>query len=250
MKVLIVTAAIVAAIAALPATATATTITLNSGLSSCVATTDANGIVSSYAGTAVANGVTYAGTCNGQPATPPVAPAPPGSCVVPGLTRQSVGRVTYTLSGTATRDLTQWNDIWGHLSSTDAAAPWPGRSASSPVLTLSRSGFIAAQFVVPNGVSQTNWGAISHTTYSYGLDVTAAISKTCGDFNPVPACVTYGANSGPFPVWQTAPVGSACKLSPGTYYLNIKITRPTEVRPMCSAQQAACPLGTQLNYNP
>jgi hypothetical protein len=196
-----------------------------------------------------------AGTTTSQAATVTVTTVG-GQCSGPtGLTRTTSGSVSYANQpGSVTRDYTQYTELWGYSmpgEKSGTAPPWPGLQASSPVLAMGRSNFIAAQFTVPAGVPTAWWGNISHTTYSYGIDVTAAISATCGDFNPVAACVNNGAFGGHFPTWQTAPTGNSCKLVPGTYYLNIKATDPLQVGAggSCPVGQPVCPLATANNFN-
>lgn len=197
-----------------------------------------------------------AGTIHSQAATVVVSQAGGTACVGPGgITRQTSGTVTYPNGrGTATRDFTSFSKIWGHAYGnnppvSDPELPWPGTHGASPILTINRSQFVAAQFTVPQNALTSLSGFIQHQTYSYGVDMTAAYSTTCGDFNPPnPSCVVVG--TGPntaFPFWQTAQ-GNGCVLTPGTtYYLNLKPTNPNQATSTCAAGSPTCPMAT-TNY--
>lgn len=190
------------------------------------------------------------GTTNSQALNVTVG-VPVGACNGPaGLTRQTTGTVKYVMSaGQATRDLTSWAEIWGHSTPTDVTVPWPGRSSSPPIITMNRTSYIAAQFTVPQNVSPTLAGFIQRTTYSYGIDMTAAISATCGDFSPPNPQCRSTIPTADFPHWQTNPSGNQCPLPPGVYYLNIKATDPNQASTTCPQGSPACPMGTQLNFN-
>lgn len=183
------------------------------------------------------------------------APLPPPGAGCPAtilsngqtLTRQTRGNIAY-VNSTGIRvggDLTMYDNIWGHTTSSDTLVPWPGRVPSMPIITMSRHQYIAAQFTVPSGVSQALYGEIARTTYSYGIDMTVAISRTCGDFNPTnPRCLS-AIPTGDFPHWQTSPTGNQCPVTDGVYYLNIKVTSPAQVTTTCpNASSPTCPMGT------
>jgi hypothetical protein len=191
------------------------------------------------------------GTITSQSATVTVSPGA-GACNDPaGLTRQLTGNIAYVYT-TGIRvggDLTMYDNIWGHDSSSDTLVPWPGRSPSMPIITMSRNQYIAAQFTVPAGVRQTLLGSITRTTYNYGIDMTAAISRTCGDFNPTnPRCLS-AIPTGNFPYWQTSATGNQCPVTDGVYYLNIKATNPAQVSGTCpNASSPTCPMGTSNQF--
>ena len=148
------------------------------------------------------------------------------NCVNPA-NRQTSSNVAYVPSaGTRSNvDLTSWDAIWGHSTSTDTTVSWPGRHDSQPsILQFDRTKYIAAKIVVPVGQG-SSYGWIVHTEYNYGLDLTTSISTTCGDFNPVnPLCKTVATSGMNLTPWRVAGT-NFCPLLPGTtYYFNIKNT--------------------------
>jgi hypothetical protein len=194
----------------------------------------------------------FTGTCA-------TAPPPPGACTGPaGLTRLTRSNITYGAVGSVARqnvDLTEWNNIWGHATPTDAVAPWPGVNGAGPVIRrFGRTTFLAAHFNTgTHGVP--NFGVIAYASNIGGPDVDIRISETCGDFSADaanPAClVTAASDDSPAIRWKfgTGNTGSYCNLKPGTdYYLNIKYhdpASPTE----CPAGSSVCPFYTVNNGN-
>lgn len=194
-----------------------------------------------------------AGSVNSQQAVVVVA-AGNGNDVCPSspLTRQISGNIQYPPkvgTGQPTRqnaDLTKWAEIWGHQTTTDTAVLWPGFNGASPVVTnFGRNSYIAAKFHVPSapGLSDAFYRNISNYA---GLDVTAAISTKCGDFQPEQtACIsTAPPGDEGFGYWSVV-VGTAryCKLELDTdYYLNIKHRDPTQANGNCAAGASTCRL--------
>jgi hypothetical protein len=174
------------------------------------------------------------------------------NCINPGsrLTSSSIAYVPSagTRSGV---DLTLWDNIWGHSTSGDTTVGFPGRHDSQPsILSFDRTKYIAAKIVVPAGQG-ASYGWIVHTEYNYGLDLTTAISTTCGDFNPVnPLCksvTTSGMNLTP---WRVGG-GNFCPLLAGqTYYFNIEATNPAQGTTTCAASSPTCVIGTSNNFSP
>jgi hypothetical protein len=147
-------------------------------------------------------------------------------------------------------DLTSWDNIWGHSTSSDTTVTWPGRHDSQPsILSFDRNKYIAAKIVVPAGQVPT-YGWIVHTEYNYGLDLTTSISTTCGDFNPVnPLCKTVATSGMNLTPWRVGG-GNFCPLTPGTtYYFNIKATNPAQGTTTCAASSPTCVIGTSNNFN-
>ena len=156
-----------------------------------------------------------------------------------GTTRslQTLSNITYGVYGSPVRsnvDLSQWNNIWGHNSTTDAITPWPGVGGSAPVLRQFNRGSyfgahfktgaytgINASFLAPSGVG--------------GPNVSMAISKACGDFAaqlPTPGCVKTNipTSDTTMVLWKFSgnnPTGY-CNLQPDTdYYVNMMFTNST-----------------------
>jgi hypothetical protein len=178
------------------------------------------------------------------------------ACIAPpGLTRLMHGTVTYTAQGGSHgRDLTLYTQVWGHNTASDAEAPWPGRQPSTPIITLPRYSYLSLRFTVPQDADPMI-GMVARTTYSYGIDMTAAYSVRCGDFSP-PEAACFAASDFatgplPFPMWRTDAGGAQCHLVPGgTYYLNVMATDPTMSWAGCPANHPSCPMGTNNLFGP
>jgi len=156
------------------------------------------------------------------------------TCPSTPLTRMAVGTIRYPNwgNGTGTRtnvDLTQFDNIWGHLNNVDSITPWPGVSGTQPaIMNWNRSQYAAAKFHVPANQSIHQYGNFGYGTYYSGPSMTLAISQTCGDFSPTnPVCVsTHGAGES-FRKWVINPFTNGCPLTPNTdYYVNIKMADP------------------------
>jgi len=173
------------------------------------------------------------------------------NCLNPG-NRLLTSNVSYVpSSGTRMNvDLTSWDNIWGHSTSTDPVVTWPGRHDSQPAIrSFDRNKYIAAKIVVPPG-APASYGWIVHTEYNYGLDLTTSISTTCGDFNPVnPVCKTVATSGMNLTPWRVGG-GNFCPLVPGTtYYFNIEATNPAQGTTTCAASSPTCVIGTSNNFN-
>jgi hypothetical protein len=148
-------------------------------------------------------------------------------------------------------DLTSWDNIWGHSTASDTAVAWPGRHDSQPsILSFDRTKYIAAKIVVPPGQG-SSYGWIVHTEYNYGLDLTTAISTTCGDFAPAnPVCKTVAQSGMNLTPWRVGGT-NFCPLTPGTtYYFNVKATNPAQGTTTCAASSPTCVIGTSNNFSP
>lgn len=147
--------------------------------------------------------------------------------------RIETATITYVPPG-GTRTLTAvttWEEVFGHLDSTDSPVAFPGRSASAPVLQIPRDGYLCLQIDVPADFDTAQFGWVTHTEYNYGADLTASISTTPGDFNPATALTVVVTTSGQtLAHWHgsTASATQGAQLEPSTtYYYNIKVTDPT-----------------------
>ena len=192
------------------------------------------------------------GTTNSAPATVVVGGSA-DNCPSTPLTRITSSSISYVPSGVPpTRtgvNLASYDEIWGHANATDTTVTWPGRSNSQPtILSFLKTGYIAAKFHVPAGVSPTLYGWISHTDYNYGQDLTSAISTACGDFNPTDTRCVVSQISGQTLVRWGLSAPSFCPLLPNTdYFLNIKMTDPSRPSSTCSASATVCAIGTSNN---
>ena len=196
---------------------------------------------------------TYAGV------SPPIT-----SCTVPGLTRVTSGVVTYgNNGGSATRDLTQFTGLYGYGAATGKlgiVTQWPGSLGTTPVIQLPRNGFLALEFTVPEKTAYQYGqnGFIQRLTYTFGLPLTAKYSTRCGDFSNLSSSsaqdTCFSANlpnqpAMPFKKWTTGKAyPQLCHLTPGqTYFLNIKISVPTQSVRACPISKSSCAEGT-VNY--
>ena len=173
------------------------------------------------------------------------------------LTRLTTSTISYGIYPTPTRtaDTRNWENIWGHASSTDNVTLWPGPDSSTPVIRdFGRTTYLAAQFHVPAGFSTTAFGQYGHANNPPGPPVTASFSTTCGDFSPQPGtgCVVQqwpdDLSSALF--WKSQSTNpSFCPLQPDTdYYLNMKLSDPATTT-WCSAGSATCVVYLQQLHN-
>ena len=149
-------------------------------------------------------------------------------------------------------DVTEWKNIWGHATASDATVDWPGRPNSSPVImNFGKVTYIAAHFRVPQGTPPSWFGWITHTEYVYGHNLTGAISRYCGDFSPnAQACFINSKSGQNLVPWRTR-VGNFCPLEPNTdYYLNLKMTNPNEASATCARTSSSCAIGTANAFGP
>lgn len=182
--------------------------------------------------------------------TPPPSAGCPATIVSNGqaLTRLTTSRITYGIYQEPVRiaDTRNWENIWGHNSSTDNVTLWPGPTSTSPVIRdFGRTTYLAAQFHVPAGFSTTAFGQYAHANNPGGPPVTASFSKICGDFSPQPGtgCVVQNwpdDNSSAL-FWKSQSQNTSfCPLQPNTdYYLNMKLSDPATTT-WCPASSATC----------
>ena len=167
--------------------------------------------------------------------------------------RQTVGNLFYPPSQTLRNnvDLTLWDNIWGHNTTTDPLVPWPGFPGSNPVIKdFGKTAYVAAKLHV--GADLGYQGFYKNISYNGGPNLTMSISPTCGDFNPAQsACLRENIPSGDqgMVYWrQSAGTNFYCHLDPNTdYYLNIKLTDPTASGPNC-APSGTCYVHVQNNF--
>jgi hypothetical protein len=146
-------------------------------------------------------------------------------------------------------DVTQWNNIWGHIDELDDLMLWPGVPGASPTIrTVGKTEYIAAKFHVPLDALPTLNGTFKHVMYGGGPNVDATISRTCGDFETRDdGCWVMDAmsNDNPMLRWRVSSSNRFyCHLDPGSdYYLNIRFTNPQTTGPDC--QGFACQMTFQ-----
>ena len=199
----------------------------------------------------------------GTTASIAVSPASAGSCPTT-ITTQYGTRTLQTTSAISygaypqqrpSVDLSQWDNIWGHNSVSDAGTPWPGVGGSSPVLrSFGRGNYVGAHFRTTSSTSVS--GNFSNPTLAAGPNATMAISTVCGDFSdhlPTPGCLvtnvaTADANLVRWKMTANNPSGS-CNLQPNTdYYVNWMLhdaTSDTE----CPAGSTTCNLSAVSYHN-
>jgi len=164
-----------------------------------------------------------------------------------GYSRLEMANMTYGAVDSYYRlgvDVTEWDNIFGHGTSTDGLTPWPGVRGSSPVAhTLSRDGFMSIHFYTGDSPAGRFGWMIYPSNSGNGSpvdppDIQAKISRSCGDFAPPAlgeqtACFKQRAYSDDtrFMSWM---VGdgintSLCYLAPNTHYwVNIKGYDPNQ----------------------
>lgn len=156
----------------------------------------------------------------------------------------------YTAPGwpVALADTTEWESIWGRGAPGGPIESWPGqRYVTIVIMEFIRTGYIAAHFTVPNdGVTYT--GTLNHGSYYAGANLTTAISRGCGDFTHVePRCLLEAGGGEPIARWRNTLTSGQCTLSPGDYYLNIKLTDPDEQVQGCNL--VSCQENIQSNWD-
>ncbi len=147
---------------------------------------------------------------------------------------QTVSNITYGVVASPVRlgvDLTQWDNIWGHNSTTDSVTPWPGVGGSAPVLRqFNRNSYFGAHFKT-GPITGINASFLAPSGVG-GPNVSMAISKACGDFSaqlPTPGCVKLNVPTSDttMVLWKFTtnnPTGY-CNLLPDTdYYVNMMFT--------------------------
>jgi hypothetical protein len=160
------------------------------------------------------------------------------------LTLRSVSDIWYLPAGVRPRvDVTEWDNIWGHISALDGITTWPGVPGASPTIkTIGKTEYVAAKFHVPSGEPSSLNGTFKHVMYGGGPNIDAAISRTCGDFQPEDQGCWVQDDPGDDQAmlrWRTG-TGSRfyCHLDPDTdYYFNIRFTDPHTTGPDCAGLQ-------------
>jgi hypothetical protein len=181
------------------------------------------------------------------------------SCPGPdGLTRLTTSDISYGLypQVRAGVDVREWNNIWGHYTSTDAVHPWPGISGAEPMIrNFGRTNFVAAHF--NTGATGVGVGNYLFNVNLPGPNIDMSISTTCGDFSANaanPACsVTNIVSADTSTLYWNFTGGSPnfkCQLAPNTdYYLNIKLTDPNSTME-CARGNPTCPIATTHYVTP
>jgi hypothetical protein len=138
-------------------------------------------------------------------------------------------------------NVTEWDNIWGHINELDAVLQWPGASGASPTIrSIGKTEYVAARFHVPAGTLPSLNGTFKHVMYGGGPNIDATISRTCGDFDTAEqGCWVHDAPSNDYPMlrWRLSS-GSRfyCHLDTDTdYFLNIRFTDPHTAGPDCNA---------------
>ncbi|MBA8886140.1 hypothetical protein FHW12_000331 [Dokdonella fugitiva] len=132
--------------------------------------------------------------------------------------------------------MTEWDNVWGHNSATDAVTPWPGVAGSAPTLRwFRRTSYVALHFRTPVDPFPGLASRFVAPSANAGPNLTMAISRGCGDFRlylPTPGCLAENVPTADVPMvyWQFADTSpaTACNLQPDTdYFVNIMQTDPT-----------------------
>jgi len=136
-------------------------------------------------------------------------------------------------------NVTDWNNIWGHIDEFDDLMLWPGVPGASPTIrTVGKTEYVAAKFHVPLDALPTLNGTFKHVMYGGGPNVDATISRTCGDFETrEPGCwvQNWESNDNFTLYWRINSTANLyCNLVPGgDYYLNIRFSDPETTGPDC-----------------
>ncbi len=203
-------------------------------------------------------------SATGQTGSIAVAAAPVGTCpttiTMPNgtrtlLTRSNISYGVYPAQRPNV-DVSQWDNIWGHNSTTDTGTPWPGVGGASPVLgSFARASYIGAHFRTTSDT--TRLGHFSNPSFVAGPNVTMAISTQCGDFSahlPTPGCIATDvppsdANLVSWKLTPNNPTGS-CNLQPNTdYYVNMTFTDPAAIVNGCPSGATTCFIGAVSYHN-
>jgi hypothetical protein len=137
-------------------------------------------------------------------------------------------------------DVTEWDNIWGHIDAIDGMTTWPGVPGASPTIkTIGKAEYVAAQFHVPADALPTLWGSLKHVIYGGGPPIDVSISRTCGDFDPIePGCwVRDDPNDDQIMLRWRLGTGNTfyCHVDADTdYFLNIRFTDPHTTGPDCA----------------
>lgn len=169
----------------------------------------------------------------------------------PPTGRILTSRIAYVpSSGIRITGITEWAQVFGHASVSDAEVAFPGRPNSQPsIMDFRRTGYVALHFV-PGAVGR--FGFVQHTEYNYGGNLTWAISTAPGDFTPAnPKCHAATLSGQPIGRWTTqgSVYASFCPVTVGgNYYLNIKLTDPTQGTSTCPATATNCVVGLANSF--
>lgn len=141
-------------------------------------------------------------------------------------------------------DVTEWSNIWGHISDVDNLVLWPGAPGASPTIrTIGKTEYVAARFHVPFDALPTLNGTFKHVSYGGGPNLDMTISRSCGDFETLEqGCwvADVPGDDAPSLRWRVSSSNRMyCHLDPGSdYFLNIRFSDPHTTGPDC--QGAAC----------
>ena len=198
------------------------------------------------------------GSVTSQPAQVVVAQGAGGNCpqLANGRTQATISDIHYLPEPpTHVRhgvDITQWDNIWGHIDENDDVTPWPGVPGASPTIsTIGTNQYLGARFHV-GAESSTLSGNYVDVSYGPGPPIDAAISTQCGDFTSVVGCVLTApvqSQDQPFLHWRMT-TGSSfwCQLQPNTdYYFNVQFHDLAPTGPGCVG--SACEITIQHFHN-
>lgn len=139
-------------------------------------------------------------------------------------------------------NVTEWDNIWGHINELDNLILWPGAPGASPTIrSIGKTEYVAAKFHVPSTALPTLYGTFKHVIYGGGPNIDMTISRTCGDFeNLQQGCWVHDlpANDVQSLRWRVSSSNSRyCHLDPGQdYFLNIRFSDPHTTGPDCQGQ--------------
>ncbi len=150
-------------------------------------------------------------------------------------------------------DITQWDNIWGHINENDDVTTWPGVAGASPTISsIGTNQYLGAKFHV-GAEPQSLTGFYIDVSYGPGPPIDAAISTSCGDFNPPDTgCKTstpIQSQDQAFMHWKMSPGSSFyCGLLPNTdYYFNVQFHDANPTGPGCVG--STCEITIQHNHN-
>jgi hypothetical protein len=198
------------------------------------------------------------GSVTSQPTTVVVGQGTGDTCPAVPRTRAQISDIHYLpeTSGPHVRHnviLTEWDNIWGHISENDDVTTWPGVAGTSPTIwTIPKTSYVAAKFHVGT-TTPTLSGHYTNVNYGQGPNLDMAISQACGDFAPAQAgcSVTDVPSTGAGLVyWRMInPSNFWCQLSPNTdYFLNVQFHDPNTTGPGCTG--ATCKTTIKNDYGP
>jgi hypothetical protein len=151
-------------------------------------------------------------------------------------------------------NVTDWNNIWGHIDEFDDLMLWPGVPGASPTIrTVGKTEYVAAKFHVPLDALPTLNGTFKHVMYGGGPNVDATISRACGDFETIEqGCWVHNAlsNDDAMLRWRVSSASRFyCHLDPGSdYYLNIRFTNPQTTGPDCQGFNCQITMQQYIDY--